>query len=110
MYLDEPSDVVNQRFTFGYAVWIENTGSDAVQLLRRRWVVRASDGSRQDWEGDSALPGHPVVKPGEAHVHDGSCTISSFQGTVEGNYLVQRADGDQFRVAAPSFPLLAAAN
>jgi ApaG protein len=110
IYLDEPSDVLNQQFTFGYAVCIENTGSDEVQLLRRRWIIRESDGSRQDLEGDATLPGHPVVGPGEAHVHDGSCTITSFDGKVEGNYLVQRSDGERFRVPVPSFHLHAAAN
>lgn len=110
IYLDEPSDFLKRQFTFGYAVSIENTGSEEVQLLRRRWIIREADGSRQDLEGDAELPGHPVIQPGEAHVHDGSCTITSFNGTVEGNYLVQRADGEQFRVPVPSFHLHAAAN
>ena len=110
IYLDEPTDFLKRQFAFGYAVSIENTGSEEVQLLRRRWVIREADGSRQDLEGDAQLPGHPVIAPGEAHVHDGSCTISSFDGTVEGNYLVQRADGEQFRVPVPSFHLHAAAN
>lgn len=110
IYLDGPSDLLKRQFTFGYAVSIENAGSEKVQLLRRRWVIREQDGSRQDLEGDAELPGHPVIAPGEAHVHDGSCTITSFNGMVEGNYLVQRADGEQFRVPVPSFHLHAAAN
>lgn len=110
IYLDEPSDLLKRQFTFGYAVTIANTGSSDVQLLRRRWVIQEADGSRQDLDGDAELPGHPVIKPGETHVHDGSCTITSFNGTVEGNYLVQRADGEQFRVPVPSFHLHAAAN
>lgn len=110
IYLDEPSDFLKRKFTFGYAVSIENAGSAKVQLLRRRWVIREQDGSRQDLEGDAELAGHPVIAPGEAHVHDGSCTIASFNGIVEGNYLVQRDDGDQFRVPVPSFHLHAAAN
>lgn len=110
IYLDGPSDVVQCRFKFGYAVSIENDGPDDVQLLRRRWVIQEADGSRQDLEGDTALPGHPVVGPGERHVHDGSCTLTSFDGRVTGNYLVQRTGGDQFRASVPSFPLHAAAN
>ncbi len=110
IYLDEPTDFLKRQFTFGYVVSIANTGSTEVQLLRRRWVVREADGSRQDLEGDSELQGHPVIAPGEAHVHDGACTITSFNGTVEGNYLVQRSDGEQFRAPVPSFHLHAAAN
>lgn len=110
IYLDEPSDFLKRKFTFGYVVSIANTGSSKVQLLRRRWVIREDDGSRQDLEGDAELQGHPVVAPGDAHVHDGACTLTSFNGMVEGNYLVQRADGEQFRVPVPSFHLHAAAN
>jgi Uncharacterized protein affecting Mg2+/Co2+ transport len=110
IYLSEPSDLLKRTFTFGYAVSIENTGSTTVQLLRRRWIIQEQDGTRQDLEGDAELAGHPVIAPGETYVHDGSCTITSFDGTVEGNYLVQRGDGEQFRVPLPSFHLQAAAN
>ncbi len=110
IYLDEPSDLLEREFSFGYAVYIKNDGTDEVQLLRCRWIIEEADGSRQDVTGDGNLRPHPVIAPGETHVHDGSCTIESFNGTVEGNYLVQRADGEQFRVSVPSFPLHAAAN
>ena len=51
-----------------------------------------------------------MIPPGGEHVHDGACTIASFNGMVEGNYLVQRSDGEQFRVPVPPFHLHAAAN
>ncbi len=110
IYLDEPSDFLERKFRFGYAVYIKNTGSNEVQLLRRRWVIREANGNRQDLEGEGNLRSHPIIAPGETHVHDGSCTLASFDGTVEGNYLVQRSDGEQFRVPVPSFHLHAAAN
>ena len=110
IYLDGPSDLLERKFSFGYAIHIKNDGTDEVQLLRHRWIIEEADGSRQDMTGDGSLRPHPVIAPGETHVHDGSCTIESFNGTVEGNYLVQRADGEQFRVSVPSFPLHAAAN
>lgn len=110
IYLDEPSDILRREFMFGYAVYIENTGMNEVQLLRRRWIIEEDDGSRQDLTGDGSLGSHPVIEPGETHVQDGSCIIESFNGTVQGNYLVQRSDGEQFRVNVPPFPLHAAAN
>ncbi len=110
IYLDEPSDLLEREFTFGYAVHIENDSTNEVQVLRRRWIIEEGNGGRQDLTGDGTLRPHPVIAPGETHVHDGSCTIKSFNGTVEGNYLVQRSDGEQFRVSVPPFPLHAAAN
>jgi ApaG protein len=110
IYLDEPSDLVSQQFAFGYAVSIENTGSEEVQILRRRWIIKESDGKRQDVEGEGEVGGRPVVAPGDRHEYQASCVLNSFGGQVEGNYLVQRPDGERFRVMIPQFPLHAAAN
>lgn len=110
IYLDARSNFLEGRFSFGYAVQIENESTEEVQLLRRRWIIRESNGSLQDLEGEVELENHPILEPGEHHVYDGACTIASFDGNVEGNYLVQRPNGERFRVSIPSFPLHAAAN
>lgn len=110
IYLDEPSNLLEHRFHFGYAVRIANTGTEEVQLLRRHWVVRGSDGALQRTDDDTAFRSRPVVEPGDVHTFEGSCTLDSFDGTVEGTYLVQRPNGERFRVSVPSFPLHAAAN
>ncbi len=110
IYLDAASNLVLKEFAFGYAVCIENRSTDEVQLLRRRWTIRESNGSLQDMEGDAKLRAQPILAPGDTHVYDGSCTLSSFNGSVEGNFLVQRPTGERFRVDIPSFPLHAAAN
>jgi ApaG protein len=110
IYLDGQTNIVEQQFTFAYAVSIENQGDDDVQLLRRRWTIRESNGTLHDAEGDAELRAQPVIEPGDEHVYDGSCVLGSFGGTVEGNFLVQAADGERYRVEIPSFPLQAAAN
>lgn len=110
IYLDGPTNILEGSFSFAYAVSIENQGDDDIQLLRRRWTIRESDGTLHDTEGDTELRAQPVLRPGDEHVYDGSCTLSCFAGSVEGNYLVQQSDGEQYRVDVPSFPLQAAAN
>jgi ApaG protein len=110
VYLDGQSNILERAFSFAYAVFIENQGEDDIQLLRRRWTIRESDGTLHDAEGDVELRAQPVLSPGDEHIYDGACTISSFSGSVEGNYLVQRSDGEQYRVDIPTFPLQAAAN
>ncbi|WP_022836040.1 Co2+/Mg2+ efflux protein ApaG [Salisaeta longa] len=110
VYLDEPSSFFDMRFAFGYAVHITNrTGTD-VQLVRRRWTIQEASGQLQDIAGDEPLRAQPVIEPGQTHVYDGTCTIASFEGVVDGNFLVQGADGERFRVPIPQFPLQAAAN
>jgi ApaG protein len=110
MYLDGPSNFFSRQFAFSYGVVVQNHSDDEVQLLRRRWVIREADGSLRDQEGDAELRTQPVLSPGEAHAFDGGCTLRSFEAFVEGTYLVRTPDGEQFRVAVPSFPLHAAAN
>lgn len=110
MYLDEPSSFFSRRFAFSYGVTIQNHGEEEVQLLRRRWTIRESDGSFRNQEGDTELRAQPVLSPGEAHAFDRGCTLRSFGGRVEGTYLVRTQEGEQFRVAVPAFPLHAAAN
>jgi len=110
IYLDGKTDIVEGHFSFAYAVAIENQGDDDIQLLRRRWTIRESNGTLHDTEGDVELRAQPVLSPGDEHIYDGSCTLGSFVGTVEGNYLVQGANGEQYRVSVPSFPLQAASN
>lgn len=110
IYLDEPSNLLEHRFHFGYAVRVANTGTEEVQLLRQRWVIRGSNGMVQQEEDDATLQPRPVLKPGEVRMFEESCTLDSFDGTVEGNYLAQRPNGERFRASVPSFPLRAAAN
>ncbi len=110
IYLDAASNPVRQEFAFGYALRIENESDKEVQLLRRRWTIREKNGASNDRNGDTKLQAQPILKPGDTHVFDWSCTLASFVGSVEGTFLVRRPSGERFRVSIPSFPLQAAAN
>lgn len=110
VYLDGQSDVLARRFVFGYFVRIENRGSDDVQLLRRHWVISDSDGRVQEVEGEGVVGHTPIIAPGESHEYNSFCTIETFEGRMEGTYLMERSEGQRFRVAIPRFDLRAAAN
>ena len=110
MYLDAPSNLVRREFAFGYAVCIENQSDEEVQLLRRSWTIREDGGSHHALDGDTQVRAQPILEPGDTHVYDGSCTLASFAGSVEGTILVRRPDGERFRVEIPPFHLHAAAN
>lgn len=110
VYLDGQSDVLARRFVFGYFVRIENRGTDDVQLLRRHWTISDANGRVQEVEGEGVVGATPIIAPGESHEYNSFCTIESFEGTMEGTYLMERAHGMRFRVAIPRFDLRAAAN
>lgn len=110
IYLDGSSDPMEMQFAFGYAVHIENAGSEDVQLLRRHWVIKEASGHLQDIEGEGVVGKKPVIQAGRTHHYTNSCVINSFNGTVEGTYLMQLENGERFRAVIPRFPLHAAAN
>lgn len=110
LYLDSQSDVINHRFVFGYLIRIANDGLEEVQLLRRHWFIRDSTGRLQEVEGDGVVGEQPVIARGADYQYSSYCVLESFEGSMEGTYLMQRPNGERFRIAIPKFHLRAAAN
>ena len=110
VYLDQESDFLNNRFVFAYFIRIENNSDEDVQLLRRRWLIKEIDGKVQEVEGDGVVGVQPTISPGKVHEYNSYCVLATFEGSMDGSYLMERADGERFRVAIPLFNLRAAAN
>jgi ApaG protein len=109
-YLDDHSSFWKRRFAFGYYVRIENASGDAAQLLSRYWLIRETPGRTQEVEGAGVVGKQPLILPGGSHEYSSSCVLQSFEGSMEGFYLMQRTDGTQFQITIPRFRLCAAAN
>lgn len=110
VYLDSQSDFFSRRFVFGYFIRIENHGAEEVQLLRRHWYIYDAGGRVQEVEGEGVVGQQPLIAPGAAHEYSSYCVLTTFEGTMEGSYLMQRPNGERFRIAIPRFDLRAAAN
>ncbi len=110
VYLDDKSDVIARRFVFAYFVRVENHGPDEVQLLRRRWTITDDEGHVQEVEGAGVVGQQPTIRPGETHEYHSFCVLRTFEGSMEGTYLMQREDGARFRAQIPRFHLRALAN
>jgi ApaG protein len=110
VYLDDKSDPVARRLVFAYFVRIENHGDGEVQLLRRRWSITDADGHVQEVEGAGVVGRQPVLGPGDTHTYHSYCVLRTFEGTMEGTYLMEREDGGRFRAQIPRFYLAALAN
>lgn len=109
-YLDEQSSLMERRFVFGYHVRIENLGIEEVQLLRRHWIIRDGMGTVREVEGEGVIGRQPVIPPGASHTYSSYSVLQSFDGTMEGTYLMQLPSGERFKVEIPRFFLVAAAN
>ena len=110
VYLDQQSDVLAGRFAFAYVVRIGNHGDDEVQLLRRRWVITDAEGHVQEVEGPGVVGRQPAIAPGCEHEYQSFCVLPTFEGTMHGTYLMQRASGARFHAEIPRFHLRALAN
>lgn len=110
VYLDSQSDMINRRFVFGYFIQIKNDGEEEVQLLRRHWYIRDAHGRLQEVEGAGVIGRQPVILPGQVHEYNSFSVLETFEGSMEGTYLMQRPSGERFRITIPRFNLRAAAN
>jgi len=110
MYLDGQSDPMARKFVFAYFVRIENHGVQEVQLLRRHWFIHDGNADTKEVEGEGVVGKQPVIPPEGAHEYNSFCVLETFEGSMVGTYLMQRADGDQFLANIPRFHLRAAAN
>jgi ApaG protein len=101
VYLEAQSDVMERKFVFAYYIRIENHGKESVQLLRRHWMINHGGGRVEEVEGEGVVGKQPVIKPGGFHEYNSFCVLDTFEGTMEGTYLLQRANGEYFRATIP---------
>jgi ApaG protein len=110
VFVDAESDPIERKFTFAYFVRIENHGDEPVQLLRRHWFINHGGGRVEEVEGEGVVGQQPVIPAGGSHEYNSFCILETFEGTMEGTYLLQRGTSDYFRAAIPRFTLRAYAN
>lgn len=104
-YVEQESDPVAFRHVFTYTVTIENRSGDPVQLMRRHWFIRDSNGEEYEVKGDGVIGKQPVIQPGSSHTYSSFCVLKSFKGTMEGYYEMVREDGSVLYVNIPRFRL-----
>jgi ApaG protein len=110
VYLDGQSDVLQRKFVFAYFIRIENGSSQTVQLMRRQWFIRHSSGRIEEVEGEGVVGKQPTIRPGSSHEYNSYCVLETMEGAMEGTYLMKRENGENFRVAIPTFTLRAMGN
>ncbi len=110
VYLDGQSDLVARRFVFAYFISITNRSAIEVQLLRRHWIIKDDAGGVQEVEGEGVVGEQPHILPSGMHEYNSFCVLPTFTGTMEGTFLMQRENGERFRVEIPRFDLRAQAN
>lgn len=100
------SDPKVGRFVFSYRITISNLGRETVQLKSRHWVIRDSLAATREVDGAGVVGETPVLHPGDEFTYSSACDLRSGFGTMHGTYTMHRlADGQEFQVVIPEFPL-----
>lgn len=96
------------HFAFGYRITIENQSKNAVQLTSRFWEIKDALNDLEIVRGDGVIGKKPILKPGESHVYNSGCLLTSPFGSMKGHYnMINFTSTRQFKVAIPTFKLSA---
>ena len=104
-YMPEESSPDEGRYFFAYTVEIINTGLQRVQLKSRYWKIVDGHGQMQEVRGAGVVGEQPVLGPGESYSYTSGCPLATPSGTMQGNYVMETADGETFEAEIPAFSL-----
>jgi ApaG protein len=104
-YVEDESLPMTRRFVFEYTITITNSGSEAVQLRSRRWIITDGLGNVEEVEGPGVVGEQPVLSPGEGFRYTSGAILPTERGTMHGTYQMHRADGAQFDATIAPFLL-----
>jgi ApaG protein len=105
-FLEDQSEPDEGRFVWAYRVQIENTGNDAVQLMRRSWHITDARGRVIEVEGEGVVGEQPLLEAGESFEYTSGTPLETPSGIMKGVYhMVAPTSGEAFDVAIPAFSL-----
>lgn len=105
LYLEDQSDPEAGRYVFAYTVEIVNLNTGRVRLRDRYWKIVDGLGRVQEVRGEGVVGQQPVLGPGESFTYTSGCPLETPDGTMEGVYGMERADGARFEATIPAFSL-----
>jgi ApaG protein len=104
-FVEEESTPKEGRYFFAYTVEITNLGVERVKLRARHWRIVDGNGAMQEVRGAGVVGKQPTLGPGETFSYTSGCPLTTPDGTMEGTYVMDTADGDSFEAEIPAFSL-----
>ena len=106
-FLENQSDVENQRYVFAYTITIKNTGNVGARLISRHWVITDADQKVQEVRGEGVVGEQPFLSPGESFRYTSGTWLETPVGTMHGSYQMLAEDGTEFDATIQRFTLSA---
>jgi ApaG protein len=98
--------VADRRWAFAYTVTITNEGRDTVTLVARHWVITDGNSRVEHVRGPGVVGFQPTLASGQSHTYSSGAVLRTPQGTMHGEYLMERADGSRFEALIAPFGLV----
>lgn len=96
------------RFVFRYHITIENQRNEAIQILRRKWMIYDVGFGFTEVSGDGIIGLTPEIEPGDSFSYFSNVILRSGVGNMSGNYqVINLLDGTFFEIEIPKFNLMA---
>lgn len=89
---------------FVYFLTISNLSQETVRLLGRKWIIRATDGPTEVFEGDGIVGETPTLPPGEKFSYN-SYHLAGGPRTAEGSFHGTTRSGERVFVRIPPFAM-----
>ena len=107
-YQPTQSNPLKSEYMFAYRITIENRSHVPVQLLRRHWYIKDSNGSFREVEGEGVVGQQPLIEPGSHYQYVSAANLQSEIGKMYGSYEMQNMyDKKLLTIAIPEFKLVA---
>ena len=104
-YLAEQSSESDNRFVFAYTITITNTGTIAVWLISRHWIITDAHHDVQEVRGQGVVGEQPILKPKQSFEYTSGTILATQVGTMSGSYSMMADDGAEFDIPIPQFVL-----
>lgn len=104
-YLAEQSNESDNRFVFAYTITLTNTGTVAVRLISRHWIITDAHHDVQEVRGQGVVGEQPILKPKQSFEYTSGTILATQVGTMSGSYSMMADDGAEFDIPIPQFVL-----
>lgn len=96
------------RFIFRYNITIENLGRDAVQLLRRKWLIFDLGFGFTEVAGEGVIGLTPIIEPGDNFTYFSNVLLRSGVGNMSGLFFCKNLlTKEILDIEVPKFNLVA---
>lgn len=96
----------DRRYAYSYTVIVTNEGRQQATLLARHWEIIDGAGRAEHVRGPGVVGFQPSLGEGQSFTYTSGAVLRTSTGTMQGEYLMERADGTRFEARIAPFALV----